>query len=523
MVRPGPAPCDTWPALAWDRAAPRGSRPDPLATVMGSVEPARRLHALRASRRSAPRAACAVRRPSSCFRFPSEVHRSTPAPSRRPRPTRQTMLPLLGFRAVRHVPGRRIRCARGVQPRTVPRARFGHLLRDVHHRPSRRLAASERPSASPFKAFSSRRSGPLSGASCPPGVARVASPRPHGERANAVDFRALIPTRARSVRPVPRDTTRRCLPGIPPSRAFSLSPLRTRFAFARDPLTRRVGSTSRSVRVSGCCGGARSAGPSRDCRLSWALLTLRPPRHRCDRIGGRAHGFASRCARVAGGASLSVPPRRRSGRSSRPGPMPASFGERLLPVPFVRACCQRTGSPSPIACRTTVPIGDRDERPANPLGEQRLARFTSRGEGDRPQTHGGRNGAWKPQPGGANPVESPHNPLLSQDLLHGKARACRWARGFPAFPGSSPPTPHRGVGAPGNPLPAARTHRSAGLRDRPPGGAGSPAPPWEIQPFARPRGILAGTALRIRPREGPHAASRQRKSSRRKPWRRILL
>ena len=134
-------------------------------------------------------------------------------------------------------------------------------------------------------------------------------------------------------------------PGWPSLDTFSLSPLRTRFGFARDPLTRRFGSTSRSVRVSGCCGGARSAGPPRGCRLSWALLTLRRLRLRCDRVGGRAHGFASRRARVAGGARLSVPPRRRSGGGLRSHPMPASFGERLLPVPFVRACCQRTRSP----------------------------------------------------------------------------------------------------------------------------------------------------------------------------------
>jgi len=120
---------------------------------------------------------------------------------------------------------------------------------------------------------------------------------------------------------------------LPPTLALSV---------ARDPLSRRVGSTSRSVRVSGCCGGARSADPSRGCRLSWALLTLRRLRPRCDRVGGRAHGFASRRARVACGACLSVPPRRRSGGGFRLRPMPASFGERLLPVPFVRACCQRT-------------------------------------------------------------------------------------------------------------------------------------------------------------------------------------
>jgi hypothetical protein len=87
VVRPDLAPRGTGPALAWDCAAPRGSRPDPLATVIGSVEPARRRDALRACRRSALRPAFAARRASSCFRFPTEVHRSTPAPSRRPKPT----------------------------------------------------------------------------------------------------------------------------------------------------------------------------------------------------------------------------------------------------------------------------------------------------------------------------------------------------------------------------------------------------------------------------------------------------
>jgi hypothetical protein len=81
VVRPGPVPCGTWPALAWDRAAPRGSRPDLLATVMGSVEPARRFHALRASRRSALRAAFARGGPPRAF---ASLPRSIAAPPHRP-------------------------------------------------------------------------------------------------------------------------------------------------------------------------------------------------------------------------------------------------------------------------------------------------------------------------------------------------------------------------------------------------------------------------------------------------------
>jgi hypothetical protein len=105
----------------------------------------------------------ALTSPPCAFRFPSEAHRNTPAPSRETEVSaRQTMLPSLGFLAPRHMPGRRTRCPQGVLPCGVPRPRFGYLPRGVHHHPCGSLAAPERPRAFLFEAFSSRRSDSLS-------------------------------------------------------------------------------------------------------------------------------------------------------------------------------------------------------------------------------------------------------------------------------------------------------------------------------------------------------------------------
>jgi len=99
---------------------------DPAATRIGCVGPARRFYALRARPGSSRRADCSARHPPCAFRFPSEAHRITPAPSREPEGSaRQTMLPSLGFRAPRHMPGRRTRLPQGVRPCGVPRPRFG--------------------------------------------------------------------------------------------------------------------------------------------------------------------------------------------------------------------------------------------------------------------------------------------------------------------------------------------------------------------------------------------------------------
>jgi len=192
--------------------------------------------------------------------------------------------------------------ARGFRPRTVPRPGFGYPPRGVHHRPSRRLAAPERPSASPFKAFSSRRSGLLSEAAAL--VALLASIRlaPLG----SVRTRSASGPRSRRecVRSAGSRRTRRVaaflgftLQSVPP-----LRPRAPAFPRGASPRTHGGGSASRSTCVSGSCGTEGSVGPSRGYRLSWDLSP-------CDRrgdvpVGARGglmsspHG-AQRCMRRA--------------------------------------------------------------------------------------------------------------------------------------------------------------------------------------------------------------------------------
>ena len=211
---------------------------------MGCVGPARRFDALRALAGRRVSAHCCADGPPCAFRFPSEACRSTPAPSRDPRrdPSRRTMLPSLGFVAPRRMPERRTRRLRGVQPRSVPRPRFGYLHRGVHHRSSGGLAAPERPRASPFEAFSSRPVGLPLGRPCPPAVARVGSPRPYRSVRTRPASGPCSRARARSVRRALAVSTRRCLPGLLPFRAFSPSVLASAsWIRARSPTTRWAG------------------------------------------------------------------------------------------------------------------------------------------------------------------------------------------------------------------------------------------------------------------------------------------
>jgi hypothetical protein len=172
------------------------------------------------------------------FRSPTEVHRSTPAPSRGPEgPPRRTMLPSLDSLALRHMTGRRTRFPRGFRPRCVPRPGF---------RPPSRLSPSSLPSAFRRRSVprlhpsrpSPRRDrdpfrGPLPSWRSP---RRFASP--HVGRADTVASRASIPRRARSALPDPEG------PGAPmPSWASSLqSTLPFRLSpplwIAGDPLAR---------------------------------------------------------------------------------------------------------------------------------------------------------------------------------------------------------------------------------------------------------------------------------------------
>jgi hypothetical protein len=120
------------------------SNSDEPGRVSVPIRPARRFDAQRVIVLRAVRQAEAGRRPPMRFRASSETCPCSPAPQRRAasrsrRPARPAMLPLLGFRALRHSPG-------PADPhegdeslrRRVPRAGFGYPHRDVHHRSSRR-------------------------------------------------------------------------------------------------------------------------------------------------------------------------------------------------------------------------------------------------------------------------------------------------------------------------------------------------------------------------------------------------
>jgi len=162
-MRPVGTPCGAPSALSWSRAALRGHRHAPARTVIGSVRPARRFDALRAfARTDLPSRLAPDGGPPCAFvslRGPSQHPRTVPQIRRS---TGRTMLPPLDFVASRHMRGGGPVRARGFRPRTVPRPGFGYPPRGVHHRPLAHLAVPQRPQASPFKAFSSHRSRPLS-------------------------------------------------------------------------------------------------------------------------------------------------------------------------------------------------------------------------------------------------------------------------------------------------------------------------------------------------------------------------
>ena len=181
--------------------------------------------------------------------------------------------------------GRRTRVMGGVPP--LPRAASGVCdpHRGVHHRPSRRLAASERPSAFLLEAFSSRRSDVLS--DVPALLAFTASGRSLLREAGGcgrlqgVDPGANTfgPPGPRGIRRVVASTRFTPLERSPPASW-------RRALVARAPRARSDRSTSRPVRVVGSCGSKGSVRPSRGHRL---VRGSSP----CDRRGSVPTGAGS--------------------------------------------------------------------------------------------------------------------------------------------------------------------------------------------------------------------------------------
>ena len=193
------------------------------------------------------------------------------------------MLPLLGFAAPRHMPGRRIRsCTR------LPASH--RATSEVWSPPSRRpppilrtsLRRLERPRASPFKAFSSHRSDPLSGASALWAFHATRGPLRSRRRSRlqGVDLDAS------SFRPPGPEGPDASMPSWVSSLQSVLS-LRSamRFDRARLPHHALGGLTSRPACVSRSCDAEGSDGPLSGPPALLGFSTLRPSRPYKNRAG----------------------------------------------------------------------------------------------------------------------------------------------------------------------------------------------------------------------------------------------
>jgi hypothetical protein len=309
VARPGGARHRARPALSWSCAALRGLRPRPTWMVMGSIRPARRFDARRAlADRDLPNRIAPDGGPPCAFAL---LQRSIASPPHRPvspktDPSDDASSPGLSCRATRartadprfaKPPGLAARRVRGLgtpiaASTTVPADAFRR--RSVHRlHPSRRSPRVDR--------AASRR--PLPSWRCSRRFASLP-----GERADAVGFRASIPARIRTVRRIPKDPTRRCLLGLCPSEHSPPPTWGPAFHRGASPHTHAWCDVQSHLRPRVLrCG--RVGWPLSGLPALMGFLTLRPSRTRSGRRAGRAHGFASRLARVAGGANRSEPRR----------------------------------------------------------------------------------------------------------------------------------------------------------------------------------------------------------------------
>lgn len=133
------------------------------------------------------------------------------------------MLPLLGFRALRHDLGPADPLSLAVDPSTTAchvRGLSTSFAASTTDPPGARGAGASMGFAlQGVPLVRERRS---SRSPCPPDVAGQLSPS-RGRKNRAAAFRALFPRRVRSAASLPRETGRRCLPGFHLSRAFSPS------------------------------------------------------------------------------------------------------------------------------------------------------------------------------------------------------------------------------------------------------------------------------------------------------------
>lgn len=219
-------PCD----LSWSFAALRGLVPGGPGRLWVSVRPVRRFDALRVvilrtssrpeGRGSAPRAlSCSYRDMSLQPRTATSLR--TALASRRK--TRLAMQPLLGFGALRHSPGPADPPELTTDPSvTACRVRgLGTPFATSTTDPPGAQSAGASMGLTLQGVLLVRERCPFRGPYPPDVAGRARSPR--GERTEPTAFRALFPRRVRAVTSLPKETGRRCLPGLRLSRVCSPS------------------------------------------------------------------------------------------------------------------------------------------------------------------------------------------------------------------------------------------------------------------------------------------------------------
>jgi hypothetical protein len=197
--------------LSGFRGAPR-TRIRRTRTAMGSRPTRGRFDALQVVVLRTSGSAEAELGPSLRFRAPSETCHCSPAPQRRftdPKVGRLAPRCSLSWAFVPYdtVSDRRTRLTGGGSLRhRVPRARFGYLLRDVHHRSYRRARRRSVPGLRPPRRSPRHERCPSRGP-CPPDVAGRSPPRRENDESD----------RLQGLVPVPSPCCRRAPEGTRPS------------------------------------------------------------------------------------------------------------------------------------------------------------------------------------------------------------------------------------------------------------------------------------------------------------------
>ena len=285
--------------------------------------------------------------------------------------------------------------------------------------------------------------GTPSGAPCPPGVSRVDSPHPHGERADAAAFRASIPSTSSFCHSGSRRTRRAdaFLGFIPSERSLSSAftsasvrggSLHTRWAVRRPVPPASRGLPARGDRLSPL-GDAGSPG-------FLHLSTVTAPRG-----SGRGAGSWFRLtarARCKRREPIHAPSHHRPGHDFRRDPAPPSIGERLPTSSYRQSLFSKNATPRAATVPLRAPCAARSASLCDPFAPKRVRRKSFFRERATPQRVAGtvRVRDARTRPG--RPGRDRRNPLSRRRSLRARAPFSRWEGRFPRPPRHTPRSLH---------------------------------------------------------------------------------